>query len=52
MLSWFLTFAIMLAVVDFPFQLPVGDLSTAMRSRSQVIEEARKIAAARALKQK
>jgi succinate-acetate transporter protein len=28
--GWYMWFAIMLAVLDFPFQLPVGDLSATM----------------------
>ncbi|KUJ13126.1 uncharacterized protein LY89DRAFT_652580 [Mollisia scopiformis] len=44
MLNWFLTLAIMLAVVDFPFNVQVGDLSTVMHSRTQV-ERAKRAAA-------
>lgn len=33
--GWWIFIALMLAVVDFPFQIPVGDLSTAVRGRSE-----------------
>ena len=33
--GWWIFIALMLAVVDFPFQLPVGDLSSAIRGKSQ-----------------
>lgn len=45
MLNWFLTLAIMLAVVDFPINVEVGDLSTVMHSKTQ-IERAKAAAAA------
>lgn len=44
MLNWFLTLALMLAIVDFPIQFPVGDLSTVMHSKTQ-IEKAKAAAA-------
>lgn len=31
MAGWYIFFAIMLAALDFPFQIPVGDLSTLIR---------------------
>lgn len=37
--GWWLFFAIMLAALDFPFQLPVGDLSTVIKGRSQRLKE-------------
>lgn len=33
--GWYILLAIMLAIVDFPFQLPVGDLSTVIKGRSE-----------------
>jgi succinate-acetate transporter protein len=33
--GWWLFFAIMLAALDFPFQIPVGDLSTLIKGASQ-----------------
>ncbi|KAL0261975.1 hypothetical protein SLS55_003410 [Diplodia seriata] len=33
--GWWIFFAIMLAALDFPFQLPVGDLSTMIKGASQ-----------------
>jgi len=33
--GWWIFVALMLAVVDFPFQLPVGDLSSVIRGRSE-----------------
>jgi len=33
--GWWIFFAIMLAALDFPFQLPVGDLSTFIKGASQ-----------------
>jgi len=33
--GWWLFFAIMLAALDFPFQLPVGDLSSFVKSASE-----------------
>jgi len=35
MMSWYLTLAIMLAIVDFPILLPVFDLSTVIKGRSE-----------------
>ncbi len=35
MLGWYLFFALLFAAVDFPFQLPVGDLSTTVRGYSE-----------------
>jgi len=35
MLTWYLTLAIMLAIVDFPILLPVFDLSTVIKGRSE-----------------
>lgn len=32
--GWWIFFAIMLAALDFPFQIPVGDLSTAIKGAS------------------
>lgn len=34
MCGWWIFFAIMLAALDFPFQLPVGDLSTFIKGAS------------------
>ncbi|KAF2098734.1 GPR1/FUN34/YaaH-class plasma membrane protein [Rhizodiscina lignyota] len=34
-LGWWIFFAIMLAAMDFPFQLPVGDLSTFIKPMSE-----------------
>jgi hypothetical protein len=33
--GWWILFAIMLAVLDFPFQIPVGDLSRLIRGGSE-----------------
>lgn len=33
--GWYLFFAIMLAALDFPFQIPVGDLSTMIKGASE-----------------
>jgi succinate-acetate transporter protein len=33
--GWWIFFAIMLAALDFPFQIPVGDLSTMIRGYSE-----------------
>jgi hypothetical protein len=35
MSGWWIFFAIMLASLDFPFQLPVGDLSTIFKGASE-----------------
>lgn len=35
MAGWWIFFAIMLAALDFPFQIPVGDLSTAIKGASE-----------------
>ena len=35
MAGWWIFFAIMLAALDFPFQIPVGDLSTLIKGYSQ-----------------
>lgn len=35
MAGWWIFFAIMLAALDFPFQIPVGDLSTMIKGASQ-----------------
>ncbi|KAH7314300.1 hypothetical protein BKA65DRAFT_557935 [Rhexocercosporidium sp. MPI-PUGE-AT-0058] len=35
MAGWWIFFAIMLAALDFPFQLPVGDLSTMIKGGSE-----------------
>lgn len=35
MAGWYIFFAIMLAALDFPFQIPVGDLSTVIPGASQ-----------------
>ena len=34
--GWWIFCAIMLAVLDFPFQIPVGDLSQVIRGKSQM----------------
>jgi hypothetical protein len=41
MLGWYLTLAIMLAIVDFPIHLPVFDLSTVIKGASQLEAEKR-----------
>jgi len=40
-MNWYLLFAIMLAVVDFPFVAPVVDLSTLVKGKSQIEAEKR-----------
>jgi len=35
MAGWYMTFAVMLAVLDFPFQVPVFDLSTVIKGYSE-----------------
>jgi uncharacterized protein len=35
MAGWWIFFAIMLATLDFPFQIPVGDLSTLIKGASE-----------------
>lgn len=35
MAGWWIFFAIMLAALDFPFQIPVGDLSTMIKGHSE-----------------
>jgi len=35
MAGWYIFFAIMLAALDFPFQIPVGDLSTMIKGASE-----------------
>lgn len=35
MAGWYLLTAIMLGIVDFPIQLPVGDLSSIIKGRSE-----------------
>ncbi|KAI5458151.1 GPR1/FUN34/yaaH family-domain-containing protein [Mariannaea sp. PMI_226] len=35
MAGWYIFIAIMLAIVDFPIQIPVGDLSTVIRGKSE-----------------
>jgi succinate-acetate transporter protein len=37
--GWWIFFAIILASVDFPFQLPVGDLSTMIKGGSTRMKE-------------
>ncbi|KAF1344199.1 GPR1/FUN34/yaaH family-domain-containing protein [Delphinella strobiligena] len=39
MAGWWIFFAIMLAALDFPFQLPVGDLSTMIKGASEKAKE-------------
>jgi hypothetical protein len=39
MLGWYLLLSIMLAVVDIPIHLPVFDLSTVIKGRSQRLQE-------------
>jgi len=39
MLGWWIFFAILLASLDFPFQLPVGDLSHIIKGASQKAKE-------------
>lgn len=35
MMGWYLLTAIMLGIVDFPIQIPVGDLSGIIKGRSE-----------------
>jgi succinate-acetate transporter protein len=42
MAGWWIFAAIMLAALDFPFQIPVGDLSTMIPGGSEKIQKARK----------
>ena len=37
--GWYIFFAIMLAALDFPFGIPVGDLSTVIMGASVRIKE-------------
>jgi len=39
MAGWWIFFAIMLAALDFPFQIPVGDLSTMIKGASERKQE-------------
>jgi succinate-acetate transporter protein len=39
MAGWWIFFAIMLAALDFPFQIPVGDLSTLIKGYSEKEKE-------------
>lgn len=39
MAGWWIFFAIMLAALDFPFQIPVGDLSTMIKGASEKAKE-------------
>ena len=39
MAGWWIFFAIMLASLDFPFQIPVGDLSTLIRGGSERLKD-------------
>jgi len=41
MAGWWIFFAIMLAALDFPFQIPVGDLSTLIKGQSARVKEKR-----------
>jgi hypothetical protein len=34
-MGWYYLFALMLGVIDFPFQLPVGDLSHIVKGYSE-----------------
>lgn len=36
LLGWYIFFAVMLAAVDFPFALPVGDLSTVVKGGTEI----------------
>jgi hypothetical protein len=38
-MGFYLLFAQLLESVDFPFELPVGDLSTVIKGRSQIIKD-------------
>lgn len=38
MAGWYIFFAIMLAALDFPFQIPVGDLSTMIKGYSEKVK--------------
>jgi len=38
MAGWWIFFAIMLAALDFPFQIPVGDLSTMIKGASERVK--------------
>jgi hypothetical protein len=35
MLGWYVFLSEMFAIIDFPFQLPVGDLSTIVKGASE-----------------
>jgi hypothetical protein len=39
MAGWYIFFAIMLAALDFPFGIPVGDLSTVIKGASARMKE-------------
>jgi succinate-acetate transporter protein len=39
MAGWWIFFAIMLAALDFPFQIPVGDLSTMIKGQSEKVKQ-------------
>jgi hypothetical protein len=39
MAGWWIFFAIMLAALDFPFSIPVGDLSTLIKGASTRMKE-------------
>lgn len=40
-MGWYYLFALMLGVIDFPLQLPVGDLSTLIKGYSEKHEAKR-----------
>ncbi len=42
--GWWIFFAIMLAALDFPFQIPVGDLSTMIKGASERVKDKENIA--------
>lgn len=35
MAGWYILLAVLLAIVDFPIQIPVGDLSTVIKGKSE-----------------
>ena len=35
MAGWYILIAVLFAIVDFPIQIPVGDLSTVIKGKSE-----------------
>ena len=42
MIAWYILAALMLTTVDFPFNLPVGDLSTVIKGGTEIAEAKRR----------